>query len=160
MSPRVLTAPVDESFAIEPVRTRLVILRGLPASGKTTWAHAWVAEDRVSRARVNRDELRLMLHGPERFYSPETEVSVKQARNGIIHGMLATGVSVVVDETNLRESDVEDLAMIGTSYDARVEIEVMAASVEECIARDAVRQDGLRVGLERILEMNQLWRFG
>ena len=41
--------------------TALVITRGLPGSGKTTYARAWVAEDREHRARVNRDDIRQML---------------------------------------------------------------------------------------------------
>ena len=41
----------------------LVVTRGLPASGKTTWAQAWVADDPTRYARVSRDDLRAMLFG-------------------------------------------------------------------------------------------------
>ena len=41
--------------------TNLIITRGLPGCGKTTYARAWVAEDREHRARVNRDDIRAML---------------------------------------------------------------------------------------------------
>lgn len=37
----------------------LTITRGLPGSGKSTWAKAWTAADPTCRARVNRDDLRL-----------------------------------------------------------------------------------------------------
>jgi predicted kinase len=43
--------------------TRLLLTRGLPASGKTTFARK--LQPRV--ARVNRDDLRLMLHGRRLF---------------------------------------------------------------------------------------------
>jgi hypothetical protein len=33
------------------------------ASGKSTWARAWVGEDPKRRAEVNRDQLREMMHG-------------------------------------------------------------------------------------------------
>ena len=36
----------------------LLLTRGLPASGKTTFARAWVAESPTDRARINRDDLR------------------------------------------------------------------------------------------------------
>ena len=42
--------------------SQLIITRGLPASGKTTYARAWVQEDPANRIRLNRDELRRMLH--------------------------------------------------------------------------------------------------
>lgn len=35
---------------------QLIITRGIPASGKSTWAKEWVAEDPDHRVRVNRDE--------------------------------------------------------------------------------------------------------
>jgi len=38
----------------------LIVTRGLPGSGKTTAATAWVAEEPLRRARVERDEIRSM----------------------------------------------------------------------------------------------------
>ena len=40
---------------------KLILTRGIPASGKSTWAKAWVQEDPQRRVRVNRDDLRRML---------------------------------------------------------------------------------------------------
>ena len=36
----------------------VVITRGLPASGKTTFARQWVSEDKENRVRVEKDEIR------------------------------------------------------------------------------------------------------
>jgi predicted kinase len=40
---------------------KLILTRGVPASGKSTWAKAWVEEDPLNRVRVNRDNLRWTL---------------------------------------------------------------------------------------------------
>ena len=58
----------------------LHITRGLPASGKSTWAREWVAEDPASRAEVNRDQLRLMMHGG--FVNAEMQITA--ARDGAV----------------------------------------------------------------------------
>src|SRR5262249_18315609 len=41
----------------------LIITRGLPASGKTTWARERLRTTALRAARVNRDDLRRVLHG-------------------------------------------------------------------------------------------------
>lgn len=38
--------------------SKIIVTRGLPASGKSTWAKAWVAADPANRVRVNRDAIR------------------------------------------------------------------------------------------------------
>ena len=40
----------------------MLILQGLPASGKSTYAKEWVNQDPKHRVRINRDTMRLMLN--------------------------------------------------------------------------------------------------
>lgn len=75
-----------------------MILQGIPASGKSTWARALVLSDSRWK-RVNRDELRLMLHGG--VWSKANERLTKHAQMAIILNALDQGYNVVVDDTNL-----------------------------------------------------------
>ena len=74
--------PVGPSIDAMPYRcgARLIITRGLPASGKTTFARKlqpWVV-------RVNRDDLRRMLHGEPAVHRPwaEGQVTIVQRHHG------------------------------------------------------------------------------
>ena len=40
--------------------SKLIVLQGIPASGKSTWAKQWAKEYPNSRVVVNRDSLRSM----------------------------------------------------------------------------------------------------
>lgn len=81
----------------------LVICRGLPGSGKTTYAESAVTSSpRGTVARVNRDELRRRVFARE--YLPddgEFEDVVTNLQHTMIRTLLGVGVSVVCDDTNL-----------------------------------------------------------
>lgn len=86
----------------------LHLTRGIPGSGKSTFAKTWVAEDPENRARVNRDDLRLMLHGKAHglTFVQERELSVLQ--KGIVRDLLQADKDVIVDDTNLRARYVRE----------------------------------------------------
>ena len=85
----------------------LTITRGLPGSGKTTWAR-----QRGGAVRVNRDDLRRMLHGGA-IGSGWAEVQVNVAQRALIEALLRAGLDVISDDTNLRASVVRELAAAG-----------------------------------------------
>lgn len=117
---------------------QLIITRGLPASGKSTRARAWVSEDPLHRAEVNRDSLRDMLHGG--FVN--NEVIITDMQHLMIRNLLQKGTSVVSSDTNLPQKHVRELARIGWSQGAEVEIwDMTDVPLETCILRNAVRQD-------------------
>src|ERR1700729_790436 len=92
-------------------KPELIILRGLQASGKSTWAHGWVAQDRKNRVRINKDDLRTMIDKGV-YVSNVTEGRILAARDVLVKGFLIAGVSVVVDDTNLKMFHVQKLARI------------------------------------------------
>lgn len=42
-------------------KRKLILCRGIQASGKSTWAKAWAKEDPEHRVRFNNDDIRNML---------------------------------------------------------------------------------------------------
>lgn len=120
--------------------TELVIYRGLPGSGKTTHALAWCAEDRAGRARVNRDELRRMLHEGV-WLGHETEKHVVAVRDSAIERLLRAGISVASDDTNLRNDVCRALERLAAQCGATVRyVDMTDVSFDECIHRDAARE--------------------
>jgi predicted kinase len=120
--------------------TTLIITRGLPGSGKSTWARQWVSEDPKGRAEVNRDMLRVMMHGG---YA-DAEVMVTQASHAAIRELLKRGVDVVCSDTNLPQRTARDLAKIARLAGAEVEVRDMTdVPLGTCIERDSYRSKAL-----------------
>lgn len=129
----------------------LHITRGLPASGKTTWAKAWVAVDPTTRARINRDDLRAMIYGDATDYSWPQEAAVTEASRAMVLALLKSGRDVVADDMNLRPKYVREWLRFAHANGAEVEIVEFPCSPEESIERDAARERP--VGAEVITRM-------
>jgi predicted kinase len=120
------------------VTGELVITRGLPASGKTTWARAWVEED-PWRLRVNRDDLRLMTTGRP-VLPGRLEDAITVAQHAAVEALLRAGHGVVVDDTNLRSRHARAWAEVAARAGARFGVrEFTDVPLEVCLARDAAR---------------------
>ena len=115
----------------------LYITRGLPASGKTTWAREWVAAD-PERARVNRDDLRAMLF-EQPTYQWEQEKIVTKASRSAVKALLDSGVDVVADDMNLRPKYVREWQRFANAVGAVIQIVEFPITVEESVERDSKR---------------------
>lgn len=127
---------------------KLLMLKGLPASGKSTYAKELVGEGWV---RSNKDDLRLLLHGGK--WSKKNEEQVVAVRDAIARAGLAAGRNVVVDDTNYHPSHESDLRKIAKEFGAEFETKEFPTDVEECIERDLKRENS--VGEQVIRKM---WR--
>jgi predicted kinase len=123
---------------------RLLLTRGLPASGKTTFAKAWVAEDPEHRVRVNRDDLRGMIFSKPSGLSREQENAITTAQQSVVVSALRKGLDVVVDDTNLNAHFAKQWLKVAAENRAEVEWhdEFLDVSVWTCIERDQRRQTG------------------
>src|ERR1039458_315496 len=90
---------------------KLLLLVGLPASGKTTFARKLVAGDIKpmgrSWVRVNNDDFRESLHSGR--WSKHNEPLITEIRNFIIEQALTRGDNVVVDNLNLHHKHKQRL---------------------------------------------------
>lgn len=132
---------------------QLVICKGLPASGKSTWAKAWVLESPKTRIRVNRDDIRRML-GP--YWVPSREDLVTEYEQDMVTTALRNGYSVIVDATNFKDQWIIDIHKRATAYSPNIELKVQDfthVSLEECIKRDSLRVKSEQVGEKVIVGM-------
>ncbi len=128
----------------------MIILRGIPGSGKSTWAREFVATCPWYK-RICRDDLRQMLDGGK--YSPNNEKFICKIRDRLIRECLRDGSSVIVDDTNLKDRDMQAIKMCAfIDFDA-VPFRIMDfdTPLNVCIERDALRP--APVGEARIREM-------
>lgn len=116
-------------------KPKLLCLRGLPASGKTTYARKLANKGWV---RVNKDDLRAMLHNSH--FSKNNEAFILSLRDEIIIRGLVSGKNVVVDDTNLDYKHVDQFKSIASEFLADYEEEFFDTPVEECIRRNSLRE--------------------
>lgn len=134
---------------------KLTITRGLPGSGKTTWA-----KTQQDALRVNRDELRRMLHGGWRG-DGRAEKQVTRAQHAAIGGLLRAGAHVISDDTNLSGQAVRALTRLAEEAGAQVEVvDFTNVPLETCLRRDAERAEGERVGEQVIRRMHERYLTG
>ncbi len=138
---------------------KLLITRGLPGCGKTTYARAWVAQDPQRRARVNRDDIRAMLTDSvfvqQTATDPGTERVAIAARDALVTALLKRGVDVIIDDTNLPSRIARDLRRLATAAGAEFEvIDMSDVPLDECLRRNAVRDGRERVPGDRIRDMH------
>lgn len=136
--------------------TKLVITRGLPASGKSSHAKRWVAEA-PGRARVNRDDLRAMLFSAAGVLPYEQEQRVSAAQHAQVRALLEAGVSVIVDDTHLRLKYARAWADLAAELGADFEVLDFPIDPYEAVSRDMHRRTlGERgVGWEVIRDLHQ-----
>jgi predicted kinase len=131
--------------------TRLLITRGLPAAGKTTFARRL----QPYVVRVNRDDLRILLHG-RRLFTPWAEGQVTAVQRSMVESLLRARAAVIVDDTNLRPRTVRDWARMAARFGASFEVhDFTDVPLEECLRRDAARPAEERVGEAAIRSMHE-----
>lgn len=110
------------------------MLKGLPASGKSTYAKELVSK---GWKRVNKDDLRGMIDDGK--WSKGNEEIVKSSQIDLVQKFIRLGKDVVIDDTNFHYEDFWKQF----SKDMGVEFEVKFFDVPmvECIERDAKRGD-------------------
>ena len=134
--------------------SRLLIPRGVPASGKSTFALEWVNEDPKNRVRIGRDFIRFMLFGK---YWGVDEKAVTRIQDVLLRAAIADGKDIILDNTNLQSKNVIDtLKIAAETRGVFVEFIDFPISFEEAVARDAKRdrtvgEDVIRSFYDRFL---------
>lgn len=144
-----------------PKQRLVTICKGLPASGKSTWAKDKAAKSQGATKRINKDDLRAMLDGGQ--YSKSNEAYVLKMRDAMIIEAMFEGKNIIVDDTNLHPKHVDrimeimdnhnnNVVMLGLGYQYIISFKDFTdVDPMECIRRDNARANG--VGHEVIMKM-------
>lgn len=123
-------------------KRKLILCRGIQASGKSTWAKAWAKEDPEHRVRFNNDDIRNMLG---EYWVPSREGMVTELKRSFACEATRKGYDIVVDNMNLNPKEVkwwEDIIKVAnsiTEFEYELEFKDFWTPVDECIRRDAMR---------------------
>jgi predicted kinase len=116
----------------------MIIMRGLPASGKSTRAKEIMEKD-GNAVRINKDLLRTMLHFDN--FTGRNESFTKACARDISRNMLLANVNVIIDDTNLNPKTMQSWKDLAMECGAKVEvIDITDVPVEECVMRDLDRE--------------------
>lgn len=117
-------------------RPSLILLVGIPGSGKTTYAEKYI-EEHTGAEHLSSDKIREELWGNEATQGDNNEVfSLMQSR---AIEALNNGQSVVYDATNITRKDRSYIIAACPKF-AKIECHIVWAPIETCIERDAVRK--------------------
>jgi len=120
---------------------KVYLTKGLPASGKSTWAKAEVEKYPGRYKRVNKDDLRAMLDVSR--WSKKNEKFVLETRNEIIRRTLAAGFHVIVDDTNLHPKHLTDIQELVKGQAEVIVRDFTFETPETCIERDLKRPNSV-----------------
>ena len=117
-------------------RPSLILLCGIPGSGKTTYAEKYIKE-RHNTVHLSSDKIRAELWGNEATQGDNNEVfSLMQSR---AIDALNNGQSVVYDATNVTRKDRSYIITLCPKF-VKIECYIIWAPIETCIERDAARK--------------------
>ena len=119
----------------------VTISRGLPASGKTTWAETMLGNNPGMFKRINKDDIRAMLDNSK--WSKDNEKFVLRVRDELILMALNEGKHVIIDDTNGHHKHVENIKKLVKGMNVQVNIKEFNVDIEECIERDLKRQNSV-----------------
>lgn len=130
---------------------KLLLTRGAPASGKSTFAREWVNEDPAWRIRSNRDDLRQSLYGKD-VLDRMGEETVSLVQKAQVKTALMADLNVIVDDTNLAARFVKEWLKLAREVGVTVEFIDFDTPLEACLAYNQRRAaDGGRFVPEDVI---------
>lgn len=129
---------------------KIILTRGIPASGKSTWAKQEVLKDPEHSIRINRDDLRNM---SGQYWVPAREDYITTCRNQLLNIAVYMGFNtIILDDMNLNPKDIDYISMIVDNFNKALEgdnqykmefKDFTNVPLNVCIKRDSKRENPL-----------------
>lgn len=116
---------------------KLIIVRGISGSGKSTWS-AKYKDEHPNTLVVNRDKLRALVFGSESDYGIDEDL-ITHMQNAFIIAGFNNGYDVVVDNTNIYEDYLEELAWLANDFNAEIVIHLIDVPLELALKQNSLR---------------------
>ena len=115
----------------------ILLTRGLPSSGKSTYAKKLVANG--SHVRVNKDDLRALMHSSK--FSDENEKMVLFMRDALVEECISKNRNVIVDDTNFDGRHFKKMCQIADKFNKDIVVREMyfPVTLEEALRRNTER---------------------
>jgi predicted kinase len=120
---------------------RLILLKGLPACGKSTYAKKLLNEEGGKYKRINKDDLRAMFDNNQ--WTKSNEKFVLRMRDQLVLAALEEGKHVIVDDTNLHPRHELRLSELVKGKAVLEIVDMTDVTPEVCIERDLKRQNSV-----------------
>jgi len=130
-------------------KPKLIVLQGIPASGKSTYARKMAKANPDKYVIVNRDNIRSMLG---EYWVPKREPLVTEIEKQMVIAGLGAGYTVLLDATNLNPKALRDWKHMAEDYEFEIEYVEFKISLRKALWRDWWRgfKGGRRVGTKVI----------
>lgn len=133
----------------------IIITKGLPASGKSTYAKGLLKQEPKRWKRVNKDDIRAMLD--DSVWSKENEKVVEAVQDQAIRVALNAGYDVIVDNTHLVAGSLKKLHLLASDVgDVTVIEKSFNVALDECLFRNSKRPPQTYVPEKAIREMARM----
>lgn len=125
--------------------SRLIILQGVPAAGKSTWAREFI-KGKKDWVIVNRDSIR---DGRGDYWIPEQEEYISDLEEYHVTRALERGLNVIIDATNLNPKTKAKWTQIAEQFSIEPEWIEFTITYQEAIERDSKRERPVGKGVIR-----------
>lgn len=117
-------------------RPSLILLVGIPGSGKTTYAQTYMRKT-PNAVHLSSDEIRKELYGDENIQGNPGDVFSLMQKRAI--EALNNGRDVIYDATNITRKDRAGIIGVCPKF-TKIECHIIWAPIEVCVERDAKRE--------------------
>lgn len=132
---------------------QVIVLVGIPASGKSTWAKDKVKEDQ-SYVRINRDELRIMMNNY--VFSSDNEKLVVSTRDHILRAALRMNRNIIIDDCNINRRNFSDIVSVVKSLNINCTIMEKSFYID---LNGALERNNTRDGVAKVpdIVIKKMW---